>query len=213
MCWAKAHPGWPRRLAEADLAARGLPCASRSHGRRITRSTHCVRCAQTGCGKSVYEAREYARGHEPCDARRFRRRAAASPSAPLQATMFLRRQRNTGASRCGGRCPGWAICGAARARAAAPSLPAQAWTARAPVASRNGLGAFWSARVLARFVNTSAASCLSATNAVSAASYAARPKREHRSAVGAQRRPLHHEPTLGTACRVAPRRLDSKGMS
>ena len=32
-----------------------------------------------------------------------------------------------------------APCGAARERAAAPSLPAQAWTARTPVASRNGL--------------------------------------------------------------------------
>ena len=188
MGWAKSHPGWPRRLGEAVSASLRLPCGARFPGCRITHFTHCVRCVQTRCGKSVYEAREYARGQETCAPRRLTRRAAASPAASLQAWVFLVRSRTTGASRCGGRCSGRAICGAARS------------------------GAFWSARVLARFVNTSAASCLSATNAVSAASYAARPKREHRSAVGAQRRPLHHEPTPGTACRAAPRRLDSKGM-
>jgi hypothetical protein len=34
-------------------------------------------------------------------------------------------------------------------------------------------------------------------------SYAARPRREHRSAVGAQRRPPQHEPLAGAACRDA----------
>jgi hypothetical protein len=45
--------------------------------------------------------------------------------------------------------------------------------------------------------------CLNEANAVSAVSFAARPRTEHRSAVGAQRRPPQHEPPPGTACRDA----------
>jgi len=45
--------------------------------------------------------------------------------------------------------------------------------------------------------------CLNAANAVSEVSSAARPRTEHRSAVGAKRRPPQHEPAPGAACRDA----------
>ena len=45
--------------------------------------------------------------------------------------------------------------------------------------------------------------CLNAATAGSAVSSAARPWREHRSGVGAQRRPPQHEPPAGSACRDA----------
>ena len=44
--------------------------------------------------------------------------------------------------------------------------------------------------------------CLSAENAANAASFAARPRPEHRSEVGASR-PPQHEPLPGAACRDA----------
>ena len=47
-------------------------------------------------------------------------------------------------------------------------------------------------------------SCSNAANAVRAVSSATRPRAEHRSAVGAQRRPPQHEPLAGSACRAAP---------
>jgi hypothetical protein len=45
--------------------------------------------------------------------------------------------------------------------------------------------------------------CLNEANAVSAVSSATRPQAEHRSAVGAQRRPPQHEPPPSAACRDA----------
>ena len=46
--------------------------------------------------------------------------------------------------------------------------------------------------------------CLNAANEVSEVSYAARPRTEQHSAVGAKRRPPQHEPPPGGACRAAP---------
>jgi len=46
--------------------------------------------------------------------------------------------------------------------------------------------------------------CLNAANEVSEVSYAARPRTEQHSAVGAKRRPPQHEPPPGAACRAAP---------
>jgi hypothetical protein len=51
--------------------------------------------------------------------------------------------------------------------------------------------------------------CLNAATAGSAVSSAARPWREHRSGVGAQRRPPQHEPPAGSACRDARTRHES----
>ena len=78
----------------------------------------------------------------------------------------------------GGRYPVGAICGATRSAA---SRPARA----------------------ARFVHLTRRDCSSATNAVSEASFAARARCEHRSEVGAKRRPPQYEPTPGTARRAA----------
>ena len=51
--------------------------------------------------------------------------------------------------------------------------------------------------------------CLSAVSAANVASYAARPQTEHRSGVGAQRRPPQPGPSPGTACRATRRaRID-----
>ena len=62
---------------------------------------------------------------------------------------------------------------------------------------RAGVGARSALRKLTRRI------CPSAASAANAASYAARPRTEHRSGVGAQRRPPQHEPPPGTACRDA----------
>ena len=62
---------------------------------------------------------------------------------------------------------------------------------------RGGVGARSALRQLTRRI------CPSAVSAANAASYAARPRTEHRSGVGAQRRPPQHEPPPGTACRDA----------
>ena len=51
--------------------------------------------------------------------------------------------------------------------------------------------------------------CLNAAPAGSVVSSAARPWREHRSGVGAQRRPPQHEPPAGSACRDARTRHES----
>jgi hypothetical protein len=45
--------------------------------------------------------------------------------------------------------------------------------------------------------------CLNGESEANAVSYATRPQAEHRSGVGAERRPPQHEPTPGAACRAA----------
>ena len=74
---------------------------------------------------------------------------------------------------------------------------------------RAGVGAHSAPRHLTRRI------CPSAVSAANAASYAARPRTEHRSGVGAQRRSPQHEPPPGTACRdarkVARRRTAAMG--
>ena len=63
--------------------------------------------------------------------------------------------------------------------------------------ARLGVGARSALRCLTR------RGCLSAVSAANVASSAARPRAEHRSAVGAKRRPPQHEPPPGAACRDA----------
>jgi hypothetical protein len=62
---------------------------------------------------------------------------------------------------------------------------------------RTGVGARSALRELTRRI------CLSAVSEANVASYATRPQAEHRSGVGAQRRPPRHEPAPGAACRDA----------
>jgi hypothetical protein len=99
---------------------------------------------------------------------------------PVFAASLVAVRMRTAIGQRGGRCPVGAISGAA---------------------SSAGLR---SARA-ARFVRLTRRRCPNAANAVSAVSSAARPRAEQRSGVGAQRRPLQHEPTAGAARRAAPR--------
>ena len=62
---------------------------------------------------------------------------------------------------------------------------------------RPGVGARSALRRLTR------RGCLNGVSAANAVSSATRPQAEHRSGVGAQRRPPQHEPSPGTACRAA----------
>ena len=73
-----------------------------------------------------------------------------------------------------------------------------------------GGGSFWGgekrrARVGARSAlrRLTRRNCLSAVSEANEASFAARPWTEHRSEVGAQRRPPRHEAPPGSACRDA----------
>jgi len=69
---------------------------------------------------------------------------------------------------------------------------------------RPGVGARSALRELTRRVSSTTAS------EASRGSYAARPQAEHRSGVGATRRPLHHESLAGAACREALKRRQSR---
>ncbi len=107
---AKSHPGrrqrfgWSgRRFAPTAAAVLGLVA------RRTTRCAHCVRYAQTGCDKSVYEAR-CARGPSPVLL--GARSALPLPGAPLRNQRWL--PWNTTRGLRGRRYPAGAICGAAR---------------------------------------------------------------------------------------------------
>ncbi len=68
---------------------------------------------------------------------------------------------------------------------------------------RGGIGARSARRDLTRRIYLTRRICLSAESAANAASYAARPRAEHRSGVGALRRPPQHEPRPDAACRDA----------
>ncbi len=67
---AKGRAGRPRRFDEAAGCA-GFPAVLGLAARRLTRCTHCVRCAQTGGGKSDHDARVPRAGRKPCAPRRF----------------------------------------------------------------------------------------------------------------------------------------------
>ena len=145
--------------------------------RRQTRFAHCVRYAQTGGDKSVYEAR-CARGPQALRSSAPKRRCAARPGTPLQSR---RRCSNEKLTLClsGRRHPAGAISVATRSAG-----PRSARASALRQLTRGG--------------------CLNAANEVSTVSSAARPRTEHRSAVGAKRRPPQHEPAPGAACRDAP---------
>ena len=161
----------------AVAAARRLPCGARSRSLRHNslRSLRSLRSDR--CRKSEVEARcaRWPRG--------------LRSSAPQ--------------SRCAGQ----------PARAFAAALVVFSSTGAGAVARRvvPGGGEFaatrsagpWSARAQRALPPLTCRICLSAVSAANVASYAARPQTEHRSAVGAQRRPPQSEPPPGTACRDA----------
>jgi hypothetical protein len=158
------------------FAVRRVPSGTRSRG-PSRNSLHSLRSLRSNNrDESDHDARSRARP-------RALRSSAPHMSLPAHTHPRLCRhhrafRRTPRALLRGGRYPLGAICGAARS--AAPG------SARA-----------------ARFVHLTRRDCPSEANAVSAASFAARPRREHRSGVGAQRRPPQYEPPTGTARRAA----------
>ena len=165
------------------LAARGCPAmlAFVAPSHNSLRSLRSL-CSNT-CDESDDEAREYARGHESCASRR--RKGALPATRPR-------------------------LC---RGTAGLVAGTARRWPSRQAVP---GGGDLWGGEERRSWVGTRSALrnltrrvCLNAANAVSVVSYATRPKGEHRSGVGAKRRPLHHEPLPGSACRDALSATDS----
>jgi hypothetical protein len=173
-------------------------------------------------------ARRQAGCRSDCGGRSLRARlpcGARSSSLPHNSLRSLRSLRS---DRCGkfdvvARCARWLEA----LRSSAPQsrsagLPARAfadplviiWSARLHAVARQavpGGGEFaatrsagrWSARAQRALPHLTRRICLSAVSAANVASYAARPGTEHRSGVGAQRRPSQPEPPSGTACRDA----------
>ena len=92
-------------------------------------------------------------------------------------------RRTTRALQRGGRCPGWATCGAATTKLRRRVTSAQRWLAGANIA------AVRSARAQRVLRDLTRGDCPSATTAGSEASFAARARREKRSGVGLQGRP------------------------
>jgi hypothetical protein len=130
--------------------------------RRETRYAHCVRCARTIATSQMLMRALRARGHEPCVPRR-RTMSLPSHTHPRLCRHHRGMHRRTARALLrGGRCPGWATCGAA---------------------SSAGLRA---ARA-ARFVHLTRRDCLSATTAGSEASFSAGHEIEHRREPLAQR--------------------------
>ena len=149
----------------------GFPAVLSLMARRETRFTPFGRCAQTVSASQMTKRAARAAMSLPLLGAAYVAADAHPPTALPNHRAVCRRAPR--AMQRGGRYPGWAIYGAARS-AAARSARAQ--------------------RALQLLTRRD---CLSAANAVSEASFSARPCCEHRSGVGAQRRPPHHEPAAG----------------
>jgi hypothetical protein len=170
--------------------------------RRITRCAHFVRYAQTDAPSQITRRASRA-GHEPCAARRLTRtpRPARTPLCGSQwlfaanATTGASRQVGSGRGDFWGAEPG-------HGQSSGLSVPGEGpghWPGAACKAEkrRAGVGA------RQRASSSDSSQCLSAVSAANEASFATRPRTEHRSAVGAKRRPPQHEPLPEPACRDA----------
>ena len=175
---AKPSPGRPRRFAEA-VGWRRLPCGAQAHG-LVANSLRANPC---GLGAAFKQSRR-------SQSTRRAARAGHGPCAP---------RRLTGASR------------PARARLCGNARGVQGKTTKTPTSRQAvpGRGDFCgdeerSAGVGARSALRPHACriCLSAARQ-RVASYAARPRGEHRSGVGPTGRPPQHEPLAGAAWRDA----------
>jgi len=172
----KGVPGQaaPLRFSGRRCAPTALRCSVSWPVAKLTALTAFAAFKQTATSQLTKRAARA--GHEPCAARRLR--GAAQPTrARLCRNVACLGEKH---QRClSGR---WHPAGAisVATRSAGPR------SARASAL-----------RQLTRGV------CLNAANAVSAVSLAARPRTEHRSAVGAKRRPPQHEPPPGAARRDA----------
>ena len=187
--------------ASAPSAAPRVPCSARVRGRCRTLYAHCVRCARTIASESVHEAR-CARCHEHCALRRFRNRPIGHhpPRGATWAAAPRERSRASSAGTDRGlrgrRYPVGAICAAATTKLRRRVISAKRLWAEAKSA---GPG---SARA-ARFVDK-LAQLFEGSERSERSEFCARPRPEHRSEVGAQRRPRNREPLPGTAWRDAP---------
>ena len=181
-CAAKQSRGWVCAGARMrqPFAALRVPCGARSRG-PSRNSLHSLRSLRSdGRDESEQNARWRARPRALCS-------SAPHMSLPththprLCPSHHALCRRTPRAPQRGGRYPGWVICGPARSAAA-----------RSACAKR-------------MLPHLTRRDCLSGANAVSEASFSARPRCEHRSGVGAKRRPVQCEPAPGTARRAAPK--------
>jgi len=174
---AKSRPGRRQRFGGAVGAAHRLPCGARP----------CGPVAQLASFAALSALRHVQRVRGRCALARAGHKASA-PRRPAGA-LPPARARLCGSSRGArfGNQPRWP------SRRAVPGR-GDLWGGEE---RRTGVGARSALRRLTR------RTCLSAESAANEASCAARPQAEHRSAVGAERRPPHHEPLPGAACRDA----------
>ena len=171
------------RAGRRSASARRSPLRSDSPAmlvpvaRRTTHFAHCVRCVRTSApSQSTKRAARAATSPALLGASQARRDGLPAP-AFVEALAVRGRIQTTGSAR------------------QAVSVGGDLW---GDEERRLGVGARSALRGLTR------RTCPNAANAVSAVSCATRPRAEHRSAVGAKRRPPHHEPPADAACR-APR--------
>ncbi len=173
----KGAPGQPAALRRGGLrcAATALRCSG-SWPRRRTHYAHCVSSVQTtATGQPTKRAARAATSPVLLGAPQARCRLAGRALAD---TGFgFPPNRPAGGAR-------QAVCGGG-----------DFWGGEE---RRGGVGARSALRPPTR------RACLNAANKVSAVSCAPRPRSEHRSGVGAKRRPPQQEPTPHTACRAAP---------
>jgi hypothetical protein len=161
----------------------GSPALLGLVARRPTRCAHFVRYAQTAGDKSVDEAR-CARGPQALRCSAPHRRCATCPGTPLQNRRRFSDEELTP----------WT------SRRAAPG-GGDLWgdeERRAEVGARQ------------RASSTDSRRLFEGSERSERSELAARPRTEHRSAVGAKRRPLHHEPSPGAACRDAPTSAETR---
>jgi len=200
---AKPRPGSAQRFSEAVGAARRLPCGTRARGpsrnslrslrslrlgqaRRVRRRSALTRAASGPAFLGASQARHGLPGHASADTKEVRGRGASAPRA-LEPNVEAAGRSNHRAVDGKGFFPHATM-----------------------VFSRQGVsggGDFWGGEKRRSGVGArSAPRDLSRRACLSAANCAARPRFEHRSGVGAQRRPPQHEPPPEAACRDAPDR-------
>jgi hypothetical protein len=191
---AQRRRGRLRPATEAGFAALSLPCAPRGRGpaQNSLRSLRSLR--SDNCAESVNEAR-FARAPDHCGARRLPRR----PQAPWTPPSRYRAARQlSNATAC--------VAGVATAHVSCgerQTLPLERWAVPGWGAVGSGEKRRTRAGARSALRHLTRRNCLSAVSAANEASFAAQPWFEHRSGVGAQRRPLPSAPHLGTARRDA----------
>jgi len=163
------------RLGGRRVAPTPLRC-SVSRPRRRTHSATCGRCVRTA-STSQKTMRAARAATSPALLGTSEARLRLPGRAFAEPAVARKASRTTGGLR-GRRCPWGAISVATRSAASG------------------------SARESA-LRELTCRGCLNAVSAANGVSSAARPWREHRSGVGAQRRPPQHEPPAGSACRDA----------